>query len=237
VTTSDSLVPAITERLAAVRARIARAAARVGRPASAITLVAVSKTFPSEYVRAAHAAGQTVFGENRVQEGLQKIAETTEVPIEWHLIGHLQSNKARKAVGAFSVIHSVDRLDLLEQIEAEAAKRGLVQRVFLQLDLANEATKFGATPDEARGMLRAASRLSHVNIGGLMIVPPYCDDPEAVRPWFVQLREWRDRFTAEDLGPSRLDDLSMGMSHDVDVAIEEGATVVRVGSAIFGSRT
>ena len=236
MTTPESLVTVIAERLAAVRAQLARAAARAGRPASAVSLIAVSKTFDAEHVRAAHAASQVAFGENRVQEALQKIAETTELPLEWHLIGHLQSNKARKVVGTFSLIHSVDSLGLLERIDAAAAEQAIVQRVLLQEDLAGEATKFGATPDEVRGMLRATARLPHVRIDGLMIVPPLCEDPEDARPWFARLRAWRDTFVAEGLSASPLQELSMGMSHDVEVAIEEGATLVRVGSSIFGSR-
>ncbi|MBL8142525.1 MAG: YggS family pyridoxal phosphate-dependent enzyme [Acidobacteria bacterium] len=237
MTTPESLAPLVAERLAAVRAQVARAAARAGRPASSVSLIAVSKTFESEYVRAAHAAGQLAFGENRVQEALQKIAQTTELPIEWHLIGHLQSNKARKAVGPFTLIHSVDSLGLLERIDAAASEQQLVQRVLVQVDLAQEATKFGAPVDEVRAMLRAAPRLSHVRIDGLMLIPPACDDPEAARPWFTQLRQLRDGFVAAGLAGTGLPELSMGMSHDVEVAIEEGSTLVRVGSAIFGSRT
>ena len=237
MTTPESLAPLVAERLAAVRAQVARAAARAGRPASSVSLIAVSKTFESEYVRAAHAAGHLAFGENRVQEALQKIAQTTELPIEWHLIGHLQSNKARKAVGPFTLIHSVDSLGLLERIDAAASEQQLVQRVLVQVDLAQEATKFGAPVDEVRAMLRAAPRLSHVRIDGLMLIPPACDDPEAARPWFTQLRQLRDGFVAAGLAGTGLPELSMGMSHDVEVAIEEGATLVRVGSAIFGSRT
>jgi hypothetical protein len=163
--------------------------------------------------------------------------QTTELPIEWHLIGHLQSNKARKAVGPFTLIHSVDSLGLLERIDAAASEQQLVQRVLVQVDLAQEATKFGAPVDEVRAMLRAAPRLSHVRIDGLMLIPPACDDPEAARPWFTQLRQLRDGFVAAGLAGTGLPELSMGMSHDVEVAIEEGATLVRVGSAIFGSRT
>jgi pyridoxal phosphate enzyme (YggS family) len=237
VTTPESLTAVIAERLATVRAQVARAAARAGRPASSVALIAVSKTYGPDHVRAAHAAGQTAFGENRVQEALQKIVETTELPIEWHLIGHLQSNKARKAVGPFTLIHSVDSLALLERIDAGAADHGIVQRVLVQVDLAQEATKFGASIDETRTILRATARLPHVRVEGLMLIPPAGDDPEDARPWFAQLRQWRDRLVGEGLSPSPLAELSMGMSHDVEVAIEEGATLVRVGSAIFGSRT
>ena len=237
MTTPDSPVPAeVAERLAAVRARIARAAARAGRPASSVTLIAVSKTYGPDHVRAAQAAGQAAFGENRVQEALQKIAATTELPIEWHLIGHLQSNKARKVVGPFALIHSIDSLALLERIDEAAGQRQVVQRVLVQVDLAQEATKFGASIDETRTMLRATARLPHVRVEGLMLIPPACDDPEDARPWFTQLRQWRDRLVGEGLSASPLAELSMGMSHDVEVAIEEGATLVRVGSAIFGSR-
>ena len=204
-----------------------------------MTLVAVSKTFPADCVREAYAAGQRDFGENKVQEGLQKIAETSDIPLRWHLIGHLQSNKAKKTVGAFHCIHSVDSLDLLQRLDAAAIAMtppATPPDVFVQVDLAGETTKFGASPDEAGAIVRAAVTARGVRLQGLMLLPPWSDDPEATRPWFVKLREFRDRLLKQDVPPSAVRHLSMGMSHDYEAAIEEGATLVRVGTAIFGAR-
>jgi PLP dependent protein len=229
----------VAERLADVRGRIAEAARRSGRAADAVTLVAVSKTFPADRVREAFAAGQRDFGENKVQEGLQKIAETSDIPSRWHLIGHLQSNKARKAVGAFHSIHSVDSLDLLQRLDAAAADltpSATPPEVFVQVDFAGETTKFGAPPDEAAAIVRAAVQARGIKLQGLMLLPPWSEDPEETRPWFVKLREFRDRLLKEDVPSSALRHLSMGMSHDYEAAIEEGATLVRVGTAIFGAR-
>jgi pyridoxal phosphate enzyme (YggS family) len=229
----------VAERIAEVRGRIAEAARRSGRTPDAVTLVAVSKTFPADRVRDAFAAGQRDFGENKVQEGLQKITDTSDIPLRWHLIGHLQSNKARKTVGAFQCIQSVDSVDLLHRLDAAAIAMTppiAPPDVFVQVDLAGETTKFGAPPDEAAAIARAAVQARGVRLQGLMLLPPWSDDPEAARPWFVKLREFRDRLLKEDVPPSALPHLSMGMSHDYEAAIEEGATLVRVGTAIFGAR-
>jgi PLP dependent protein len=229
----------VAERLAEVRGRIAEAARRSGRAADEVTLVAVSKTFPADRVREAFAAGQRDFGENKVQEGLQKIAETSDIPLRWHLIGHLQSNKARKTVGPFQCIHSVDSLDLLQRLDAAAATvtpPATPPDVFVQVDFAGETTKFGAPPDEAAAIVRAALQARGVTLQGLMLLPPWSENPEETRPWFVKLREFRERLLQEDVPPSALRHLSMGMSHDYEAAIEEGATLVRVGTAIFGAR-
>ena len=187
-------------------------------------------------ILAAHSAGQLDFGENRVQEALQKIGSTTETTIRWHLIGHLQSNKVRKAAGAFALIHSVDSPELLDRLEQVASEAGMRQRVLLQVDLAGEATKHGAVPDQVRAMLDRAVRASSVEVAGLMVLPPLIEDAEQVRPYFRQLCELRDRLASEGVPRSMLGELSMGMSHDFEVAVEEGATLVRVGSAIFGAR-
>ncbi len=228
----------IAGNLAAVKARIAAAAQRSGRDPSSITLVAVSKTFDAAAVREAAAEGQRDFGENRVQEALRKIAETGGLPVRWHLIGHLQSNKARRAAPAFSSIQSVDSLDLLRMLDDAAGARpdaaGPLE-LLVQVDLAGETTKFGAPPDEAERILRAATSGS-VRVTGLMLVPPWNDDPEKTRPWFVKLRQLRDDYLDRGVPPERLRQLSMGMSHDYEAAIEEGATIVRVGTAIFGRR-
>jgi hypothetical protein len=235
--TDPTLHAAIAGNLADIRRRIAAAAARAGRNADDVRLIAVSKTFAADHVRAAVAAGQRDFGENRVQEALQKIAETAEPQIRWHLIGHLQSNKVRKAVGPFAAIHSVDSVELLGRLDALAAEAGLDCHVLLQVDLAGEATKYGAPPEEVERMLDLGQRCRRVIIDGLMLLPPLLDDPEQVRPHFRRLREVRDRWRAAGVPAPMLAQLSMGMSHDFDVAIEEGATMVRVGTAIFGART
>jgi hypothetical protein len=235
--TDTSLETAIAANLADVRARIAAAAGRCGRSVAEVALIAVSKTFSPAHVLAAAAAGQVDFGENRVQEALQKITRTAEARIRWHLIGHLQSNKARKSVGAFACIHSVDGLDLLLRLDQAAQEAGTDTTVLLQVDLAGEATKFGAPPDEVARMLDAAQRCRRVRVVGLMTMPPWTEDPEAVRPYFRRLRELRDGHLARGVPPAMVGELSMGMSHDFEVAVEEGATMVRVGTAIFGERT
>ena len=227
----------IAANLAAVRARIAAAAERAGRRASDVTLVAVSKTFGDEHVRAAHAAGQVDFGENKVQEGLHKVAALSDVPgIRWHLIGHLQSNKARKAAQSFACIHSIDSTELLHRVDDAAVADGTAPDVMIQVDLAGESTKFGAPSDEVETIAREAMRARAVRLTGLMLIPPWSTDPEETRPWFVRLRQLRDRLLASDVPAPALQQLSMGMSHDFEAAVEEGATIVRVGTAIFGAR-
>jgi len=227
---------ALRTRLADVRARIERAAGRAGRDPASIRLVAVSKTFPVEYVRAAADAGQIDFGENKVQEALSKIDQTVDLPLRWHLVGHLQSNKARKA-GRFDVVHSVDDGALLDKLDQAAQAAGRRIDVLVQVDLAGEPTKHGAREDELASIFEAARAAQATRIVGLMLLPPAVDDPEATRPYFQALRAVRDRLLARGVDPSTLNELSMGMSHDFEVAIEEGATLVRVGTAIFGSRT
>ena len=226
----------IAANLAAVRRRIADAARRSGRAESDVKLVAVSKTFSADVVRAAASAGARCFGENRVQEGLEKSGALADLGLEWHLIGHLQSNKAKKAAGAFSCIQSIDSLELLKKVDAAAADAGTKPRVLVQVDLAREATKFGADRALVTNLVNAAVAARAVELGGLMIIPPPPEQPEDSRPWFRQLRELRDALIADGVPADRLVDLSMGMSDDFEVAIEEGATIVRVGSAIFGSR-
>ena len=223
-------------RLADVRARIARAAGRAGRDPASVRLIAVSKTFPAEYVRAAAAAGQIDFGENKVQEALLKIEQTADLPLRWHLIGHLQSNKAKKAA-RFDAVHSVDGPVLLQKLDEAAAAAGRRIDLLVQVDLAGEATKHGAREDELTAIFDAARSARSCRCAGLMIIPPAVDDPEAARPYFRQLRDVRDRLVARGVDASMLQELSMGMSHDFEVAIEEGATLVRVGTAIFGGRT
>lgn len=227
----------IAANLDAVRERIARAASRGGRSERDVTLVAVSKTHPAERVREAFESGQRVFGENKVQEGEAKIkalAALHPAGLRWHLIGHLQSNKARKAAALFDVIHSVDGLDLARKLASAAAEDGKVQAVLVQVDLAGEATKHGVSEEALRPTLEALRSLASLKVQGLMILPPLEDDPEKARPYFRRLRALRDLAAKEGLLAGG--ELSMGMSHDFEVAIEEGATLVRVGTAIFGER-
>jgi len=227
----------IADNLRAVRARIDAAARRASRDPDGVTLIAVSKTFPTEYVRAAAAAGHVDFGENKVQEALQKISETTDVTVQWHLIGHLQSNKAKKVATPFACIHSIDSVELLERVDSAAAEHGSTPDVLVQVDLAGETTKFGAPSEAARRVIDAALAAKAVMLAGVMIVPPWNDDQEQTRPWFRRLRELRDGWVADGIPAMSLRHLSMGMSHDFEAAIEEGATLVRVGTAIFGKRT
>src|SRR5688500_10388978 len=215
---------------------MAAAAGTAGRDPSSIRLVAVSKTFPAQAVREAYAAGQRDFGENRVQEGLQKIGETTDLNIRWHLLGHLQTNKARKAGPAFATIQSVDSVELLQKLDAAAAEAGQSPELLIQVDLAGETTKFGVPPAEVPRLFDAAAACRAARVAGLMTLPPVPDTPEDARPWFRQLRGLRDGWLASGYAASMLGELSMGMSGDFEVAVQEGATMVRVGTAIFGSR-
>jgi pyridoxal phosphate enzyme (YggS family) len=187
-------------------------------------------------VRQAYVAGQRDFGENRVQEALQKIRESANTPITWHLLGHLQTNKARKAGRSFAAIHSVDRVDLLEQIDDAAAEAGTAPELLVQVDLAGETAKFGALPAEVPRLLERAAGCRASRVVGLMTLPPKAESPENARRWFRQLREMRDRWLDGGVPEPMLRELSMGMSGDFEVAIQEGATMVRVGSAIFGGR-
>jgi len=227
----------IAARLADVRARIARAAGRAKRDPASIRLVAVTKTFSAEYVRAAAAAGQLDFGENKVQEALPKMDATADLPVRWHLVGHLQSNKAKRAGARFDVVQSVDNADLLRKLDESAAEAGRPLQVLVQVDLAGEATKHGVREDGLLPIFDAGAHCRAARLAGLMIIPPAVDDPEDARPYFRELNEVRDRLVARGVDGSMLNQLSMGMSHDFEVAVEEGATLVRVGTAIFGSRT
>lgn len=227
----------IASRLTEVRARMAEAAARAGRSPADVRLIAVSKTFPIAAVRAAYDAGQRDFGENRVQEALQKMRDAADMVIRWHLIGHLQSNKARKAAETCALIHSIDSADLLRRLDRAAAEAGRTVDVLVQVDLALEPTKHGARPEGLSGILAEGLRTTAARVVGLMLLPPAAENPEEARMWFRRLRSERDRLVSESPPVAALlTELSMGMSHDFEVAIEEGATMVRVGSAIFGER-
>jgi pyridoxal phosphate enzyme (YggS family) len=228
---------AIAQNLDKVRARIDAAARRAGRDPAAVTLIAVSKTFSADHVRAAWNAGQRDFGENKVQEAEQKIAATADLSgARWHLIGHLQSNKARKAAAPFAVIHSIDSVELLNRIDAAAADQGAHPTVLVQADLAGEESKHGAAEQEIEQLVRRAMEARAVRLAGLMLLPPWNENQEVTRPWFAKLRALRDRLVAGGVPCGALEHLSMGMSHDFEAAVEEGATMVRVGTAIFGKR-
>ena len=226
----------IASNLEDIGRRLRAAAARSGRNPDDILLVAVSKTVPPDVVRAAAAAGQRHFGENRVQEGLDKIGATGDLPLEWHLIGHLQSNKAKKAASAFAWIHSIDSVELLRKVDSAAVEAGTRPRVLIQVDLAREATKFGADEATVGDIAKGAMDAKAVDLRGLMIVPPIAEDPEESRPWFRRVRDLRDALVSGGIPAANLAHLSMGMSHDFEVAIGEGATMVRVGTSIFGHR-
>jgi pyridoxal phosphate enzyme (YggS family) len=227
---------ALRARLAGVRDRIARAAGRVGRDPASIRLIAVSKTFSADHIRAAADAGQIDFGENKLQEAQAKIAAIQDLPLRWHMIGHLQSNKARKTAMLFDVIQSVDDVRLMEVLDRAAHESDRRVGALIQVDMAGEATKHGAREEALRPLFEAASRARSLQVTGLMLLPPWADDPELARPYFTAFRALRDRLIAEGIGPGSVVELSMGMSHDFEAAIEEGATMVRVGTAIFGSR-
>ncbi|HVE57297.1 MAG TPA: YggS family pyridoxal phosphate-dependent enzyme [Pyrinomonadaceae bacterium] len=220
----------LAERLAKVREQIRQAAEKAHRNADAIKLVAVSKTHGAETVKEAIAAGARSFGENKIQEAEGKINEVGREAAQWHLIGHLQSNKARKAVKLFDVVHSLDSCELAERLERICEEEGREKlSVFVQVDLAKETTKNGIEEKDLPELVEFLRRCKHLKFDGLMIVPPFFDDLEQVRPFFRRLREIRDEVCPRG-------ELSMGMSHDFAVAIEEGATVIRVGTAIFGER-
>ena len=226
----------IAVRLSEVRARIDAAARGAGRDPSSVRLVAVSKTFPLDAVREAYVAGQREFGENRVQEALEKIGASADLDARWHLLGHLQTNKARKAAPAFAMIQSVDSVDLLRKLDAAAADSGHAPELLVQVDLAGEATKHGVPPADVPGILEEAGRCRAARVVGLMTLPPLPDTPEDARPWFHQLRELREGWLRTGVPAGMLREVSMGMSGDFEVAIQEGATIVRVGTAIFGRR-
>ena len=226
---------ALRARLAEVRDRIARAAGRARRNPSGVRLVAVSKTFSAQHVRIAAEAGLLDFGENKVQEGLKKMADTSDLPLRWHLIGHLQSNKAGKAA-RFHSIHSIDAALLLKRVDEAAVAAGRRVDVLLQVDLAREPTKYGALPDAVGPIFHAAQGCQAVRVRGLMVLPPSSADPEGSRPYFSRLRQLRDDLLSDNIAPAMLTEMSMGMSHDFEIAVEEGATMIRLGSAIFGER-
>ena len=229
----------IADNLKRVRERMAVAARRVGREPESVALMAVSKTFPAEAIREAYAAGQRLFGENYVQEFAAKRAALRDLAdAKFHLIGHLQSNKAAKAVEVFSAVDSVDSLKLAQKLNAALAGRNERVPVLLEMNVGGEQSKTGIPLDspELDAILGAAGELDHLEIRGLMVIPPMTDDPTAARPFFRAVRDLRDRIAGQRAPGIRMDVLSMGMSHDFEIAIEEGSTCVRIGTAIFGAR-
>jgi pyridoxal phosphate enzyme (YggS family) len=229
----------IAENLAAVRERIERAARQAGRPPEEIALMAVTKTQPPERIREAYIAGQRLFGENRVQDFAAKAPVLADLhAAEWHMIGHLQTNKATRTVELFRAVDSVDSLKLAEKLDAAARKLDRKLDVLIEINVGGEAAKSGLSPDSPalEELLLAAPQLDALVLRGLMTVPPFTDDPGGARPYFRNLRELRNSIAARKLPAIAMDQLSMGMSHDFEVAIEEGSTCVRVGTAIFGER-
>ncbi len=226
------MVESIRDRLRRVQERIQIAAARAGREASAIRLVAVSKMVPAESIRQALDAGVSILGENRVQEAREKITALPGVA-EWHLVGHLQTNKAKLAVQLFEVIHSVDSLKLAQALDRHGQQTGKTVRCLIEVNLGGEESKSGSTEEAVRPLLEGGRVLPRLRIEGLMAIPPLLPDPEQSRPFFRRLRNLRDKLEADGF---QLAELSMGMSHDFEVAVEEGATLVRIGTAIFGPR-
>jgi pyridoxal phosphate enzyme (YggS family) len=235
------VVDTLRENISTVYGRISHAAMRAGRNPEEVKLIAVTKTVEAERVREAIDAGLRAFGENRVQEakakreGLARLstADHRLPTIEWHLIGHLQRNKAKYAVRLFDLIHSVDSLGLAEELNGHAEKIGKLQDVLIEVKLSHEKSKHGISKGELTELLREVRYMKHLNLRGLMTVPPFSEDTEEVRPYFRELRELRDEAATPGFA---LPELSMGMSNDFEVAIEEGATMVRIGSAIFGER-
>lgn len=229
----------IADNIARIRERIAQAAARSGHSPDSITLMAVSKVVEPERIRQVYLAGIRVFGENRVQEFADKTSAVRDLEnAEWHLIGHLQSNKAKKAVEIFHAIDSLDSLRLAQKLDQAAQQSGKVLPVLIEVNVGGEENKSGVSLDspELEELLRGAEKLEHLQVRGLMTIPPYTEDPEGARPYFIKVRDLRDAIAARRLSRIQMDVLSMGMSHDFEVAVEEGSTCVRVGTAIFGER-
>jgi len=230
----------IPENIAAIRERIDSAARRAGRSADNVALMAVSKTHPPDRIRETYAAGLRLFGENRVQEFAGKAGALADLAgVEWHMIGHLQTNKAGKAAELFDAVDSIDSVKLATRLDAAARELGKKLGVLIEVNVGGEEAKTGVAPDstELEQLLLAAPRLEALEVRGLMTVPPFTDDPEQARPYFRRLRELRDSIGARKLPSIRMDVLSMGMSHDFEIAIEEGSSCVRVGTAIFGERS
>ena len=225
----------ISECLAEVKTRIADAAKRAGRKPEDILLIAVTKGVRVDRIREAIDAGAHNLGESRVQEAIPKIS-TLGKTVSWHFIGHLQKNKVKYIVGEVDLIHSVDSIELSEEISRRAQKRGVVQDVLLEINISGEKGKFGVLPSEVSDTVKAITKFKDISLKGIMTVPPYSDNPEDSRPYFRRMREMRDEIVRTGLSPQDFRELSIGMSSDFEIGIEEGATLVRIGTAIFGQR-
>ena len=224
------------KRLEQIRQRLRQAAESCNRDADSVRLVVVSKTIAAEIVKEAIDAGVTILGENYVQEARDKFKALVQYPVSWHFIGHLQSNKAKYAVRLFDLIHSVDSLKLARELDKQAGKVDKIQQILVQVNISAEDTKSGISTDEAPRLIAEISQLKNLAVKGLMTMPPYFYQPEKVQPFFADLRELRDQIKGQSLPNVFLDELSMGMTGDFEVAIKEGATLVRIGTAIFGER-
>ena len=224
------------KRLDQINERIRRAAEACGRDADSVRLVAVSKTVAPDIVREALEAGVTILGENYVQEAREKFTALVQYPVSWHFIGHLQSNKAKYAVRLFDLIHSVDSLKLAHELDKKAAKVDKIQQILVQVNISGEDTKSGISADETIELISAISLLKNLSIKGLMTMPPFFYQPEKVRPYFAALRNLRDQIKERCIPNVSMQELSMGMTGDFEVAIQNGATLVRIGTAIFGER-
>jgi pyridoxal phosphate enzyme (YggS family) len=232
-----AVIMGIKENVAQVQERIVAACRRSRRGPDDVKLVAISKTFPPEYVRAAYEAGLRDFGENRVQEAMAKRPALSDLSITWHLVGHLQTNKAKAARELFHWVHAVDSFRLAQKLDQAAAAGGGRLPVLLEVNLGEEASKAGVGESEIIQLAEQVSRLGTLEARGLMVIPPFLDDPELVRPYFRRLRELAREIDSKNIPNLSMQELSMGMSHDFEVAIEEGATIIRVGTAIFGVRS
>jgi pyridoxal phosphate enzyme (YggS family) len=227
----------IKDRLENIKGRIEKTAMDCGRHPDSVRLIAVSKTVPAVIVQTAIEAGATILGENYVQEAREKISALSNFETSWHFIGHLQSNKAKYAVKLFDLIHSVDSIKLARELNKQAQKDGKIQKILVQINISQEKTKSGIPVDETADIIQAISEFENIKIKGLMTMPPFFNQPDRVRPFFAALRELRDHLADRAIPGVSLEELSMGMTGDFEVAIAEGATMVRVGTAIFGERT
>lgn len=229
-------VSEVADNIRCIRGVIAEAAARSGRNPTEVKLMAVTKTVEDDRIREAIEAGVDIIGENYVQEGKRKIEKLDRGRVEWHLIGHLQSNKAKYAVRLFDLIHSVDRMSLAQELDRRSGAAGLVTKVLIEVNLSGEETKTGVAKAEAVSLVRDIAKFENLSVRGLMTMPPWFDDPEGARPYFIELKKLRDRIEEAEMQNVRMEELSMGMTGDYRVAVEEGATIVRIGRGLFGER-
>lgn len=226
----------IKQQLEKIKERIRQAAQACGRNPETVRLVAVSKTVPADRVREAVESGVGLLGENYIQEAQDKISRLSDCAVSWHFIGHLQTNKAKYAVKLFDMIHTVDSFKLAAELDKQAGKINKIQEILIQVNIGEEASKSGASADEVQKLVKEISQLKNLSVKGLMTIPPFYDEPEKVRPYFAATRELRERIKAANIANVAMDELSMGMTGDFEAATEEGATLVRIGTAIFGER-